>query len=318
MTSPQAVYAIRWLVRDTFRQALASRLSWLMAGVTALIVIFCLAVGVDGGEPLRPPDDVEVRPPHGTITLGFGAFRGPLFRDGEEAVRFLQLLLAEWAAGAAGTLLALVWAAGFLPAFLEPAAASVLLAKPVPRWLLLLGKYLGVLAFVGCQVTLFVFGTWVALGLGTGYWPAGYLWCIPVLVLQFAAVYAFSVLLAVCTRSQVACVLGSVLFWLLCWGMNYGYQVCVALPYLDPQAPALSPLTQGLVGAGYWLLPKPVDLAMFLHEVLGADSHFAALPEWAVVRQTGAWVPELGLLSAVLFIAGVLAAAARQLATTDY
>jgi ABC-type transport system involved in multi-copper enzyme maturation permease subunit len=318
MTSPQVVSAVRWLVRDTFRQALASRLSWLMAGVTAVVIVFCLGVRIEGGEALRPADDIELRPPHGEVTLGFGSFRGPLFRDGEAAVRFLQLLLAEWVAGAAGTLLALVWTAGFVPSFLEPSAASVLLAKPAPRWLLLLGKYVGVLALVACQATLFVAGTWAALGLATGYWPADYLWCIPLLVLQFAAVYAFSVLLAVCTRSQVACVLGSVLFWLLCWGMNYGYQQSVALPQLDPSVPALSPLSQALVDAGYWLLPKPVDLAMVLHDALEAGAPSGAFPEWEVVRRSGAFVPELGLLTAVLFIVGLLAAAGRQLATTDY
>src|SRR5580704_8787430 len=46
----------------------------------------------------------------------------------------------------AGLLLALLWTAGFLPTFLEPAHASILLAKPTPRWQLLVGKFVGVLA----------------------------------------------------------------------------------------------------------------------------------------------------------------------------
>jgi ABC-type transport system involved in multi-copper enzyme maturation permease subunit len=318
MNSPAAIYIVRWLVRDTFRQALASRLCWLMLGATAVVVALCLSVRIEGGESLRPADMVELQPPHGQLSFAFGIIRGPLFRDGESAVHFLQLLLAEWVAGGGGILLALIWTAGLLPSFLEPSSATVLLAKPAPRWLLLLGKYLGVLAFVAFQVTVFVAGTWLALGFSTGFWPASYLWSIPLLLLHFAAVYGFSVLLAVCTRSPITCAFGSVLFWLLCWAMNYGYQFTVALPQLDPGAAPLSPLTQGLVAAGYWVLPKPVDMAMLLHDGLGAADHFPGLPEWTAVRQAGAFVPELALLTGVVFVVCLLAVAARQLATTDY
>ena len=41
--------------------------------------------------------------------------------------------LAGVVADTAGVLLALLWTAGFLPTFLEPAAVTVLLAKPAPR-----------------------------------------------------------------------------------------------------------------------------------------------------------------------------------------
>src|SRR5262249_52015854 len=79
---------------------------------------------------------------------------------------------AVWVADWAGLLLALVWTAGFLPSFLEPASVSVLLAKPVPRWLVLAGKVLGVVAFVGVLAVAFVGATWLALALRTGVWDA--------------------------------------------------------------------------------------------------------------------------------------------------
>src|SRR5436189_272169 len=113
MDAPAALLAIRWLVRDTFRQAQASGIFWLM--------------------------------------LGFSAIAVDLSRDRKHTVRFFQCVLAGWVAGAAGLLLALMWTAGSLPSFLDPAAVSVLLAKPVPRWSLLAGRYLGVLVFVAFQ-----------------------------------------------------------------------------------------------------------------------------------------------------------------------
>jgi hypothetical protein len=38
MNLPAALYAIRWLTRDTFRQARASGLTWLMLAVSAVCI----------------------------------------------------------------------------------------------------------------------------------------------------------------------------------------------------------------------------------------------------------------------------------------
>jgi hypothetical protein len=318
MTGKQTLRAWRWLAYDTFRQSLSGRLFWLMLGITGVVIVFCLSVGIEGGEPLHAPEDFELSRPHGQLTLGFGAFRGPLFRDGEAAVRFLQLVLGQWVAGAGGVLLALIFTAGFVPAFLDPRSSAVLLAKPVPRWSLLVGKYAGVLAFVGFQGAVFVGGTWLALGLRTGCFPAGYLLCLPLLLAHFAAVYAGSVLLGVCTRSTVASVFGAVVLWLLCWGMNYGRHMAVALPVLEP---GLAPFPAGflsLVEAGYWLLPKPADVGIMLQVVvLGPDQACPVAP-FEAVRQLGAFHPLLSLQTSLASAAGLLFAAARQLATLDY
>src|SRR5262249_39761866 len=152
---------------------------------------------------------------------GFGP-RLWLFRDAESEVHFLESILAKWVAGALGSLLFLIWTAGFLPEFLHPVTAAVVIAKPVPRWSLLVGKYLGVLFFVAFQAAFFVFGPWLALGRARGIWLAGYFLCLPLLLLNFAILYSFSALLATVTRNSVACTFGSILFWFLCVSINYG------------------------------------------------------------------------------------------------
>src|SRR5262249_49239955 len=153
----------------------------------------------------------------------------------------------------------------------EPSAAAVLLAKPVTRRQLLLGKYTGVLAFVAFQVALFVGLTWLALGVRTGVWDATYGWCIPLLLLQFATFYRGSVLLGVLTRSTVACVFGSVLFWLLAWGMNYGGAVASS----PSESENVTALAIALAGVGYWVFPKPIDYGLMLFNALDARHHFA-------------------------------------------
>jgi ABC-type transport system involved in multi-copper enzyme maturation permease subunit len=329
MNLPAALFAIRCLVHDTFRQSLASRIFWLMLIVSGLCIVLCLSVHVEGVQSLRRPGETELitaddqpytgaDPKHGQMTLAFGAVRLGLFRDAESQVHFIQSILAKWVAGAAGTLLALIWTAGFLPEFLQPSAASVLLAKPVPRWSLLVGKFIGVMAFVGFQALVFVGGTWAALGLRTGVWLPGYLLAAPLLLLNFAVIYSFSALLAVYTRSTVACVFGSILFWLLCCGMNYGRHAVLAQETVAPEMGAYPDQFLGMVEAGYWFLPKPADMGILLQQALDTGKHFSTLPEFQTVMSQGAFHPELSLLTSLVFCVGMLAIAARQLATTDY
>src|SRR5262249_45671992 len=148
-----------------------------------------------------------------------------------------------------------------------------LLAKPVPRSWLLMGKALGVLVFMTFQMSVFIFGTWLALGLRTGIWASEYLLCLPIVIVEFFAIFSVSVFLAVLTRSTVVCIVGSVGFWALCYAVNYAHH-----------AQALSTDSSlGLLGMitelGYWILPKPTDLVVLVHRLLEAGKHFNLTPE---------------------------------------
>jgi ABC-type transport system involved in multi-copper enzyme maturation permease subunit len=354
------------LIRDTFRQASASGISWMMLAVTALCAALCLSVNVSGDVPIYaenepgyflPPTSqralsssvvlvlagsqpletatltatagrkvwfaFETDPAlarregietiSGHMTLAFGAISIPMSRERSDSVHFLELVLAGGIAGTFGVLLALVWSAGFVPTFLEPQAASVLLAKPSARWQLLIGKYVGVLTFVGFQVILFVGATWLALGLRTGIWDMAYWWCVPLLLLQFAVFYSFSVLLAVLTRSTVACVFGSLLFWLVAWGINYG--TVMAHGTMDNQS--VSSGTRVLADAAYWISPKPIDAGLILYDALGAKQE--EKPE--IFKLLAAWKsfsPQLSILSSLVITGAFLALSAHELNAKDY
>jgi ABC-type transport system involved in multi-copper enzyme maturation permease subunit len=333
MTGSAFIYIARWLIRDTFRQALASRIFWIMLTVSALCTLFCLGVSIEGGEPLKEKGDIEYykpgtnepltqTPEHGKMSLLFGVVRNlPIGgRDRDSGVQMLATLFANFG-GTIGLLLTLVWTAAFLPEFLQPSSAAVLLAKPVPRWTLLLGKYLGVVIFVAFQAAIFFLGTWMALGIRTNVWLLGYLAGIPLLVVQFAAIYSFAVLLAVCTRSTVACLFGSFLFWGVCWAMNLGRHMVAALPWTVPSGPTLSSVSSFLTEAGYWFLPKPVDLVIVLEELVGAKNHFASLSSnisVQMMQEHGYWDPMLSIFASLAFGVAMLVLAARQLGQTDY
>jgi ABC-type transport system involved in multi-copper enzyme maturation permease subunit len=333
---PMALTAARWLTVDTFRQARYSGMLWLMLAISGIAIVFALSIRVTGGNELHDSEETVYFAPAGTdvetaaksgvtvlnpearMTLGFGLMPANIGRDAEDSLQLIQLILAGAVADTLGVLLALVFTAGFVPAFLDPASAAVLLAKPVPRWTLLTGKFFGVLSFVAFQAVVFVFGTWLALGVATGYWNANYLLCIPLLLVHFAIFFSFSVLVAVCTRSTVASIVASIAFWLVCFGVNVGRHFVVCSEQLAPNVTPLPGLLAPLMEITYWVFPKPADFTMFLHDVLRAHSHFGELQALQAARERNCVSAELSVLTSLASCALILWLAARQLVRADY
>ncbi|MGE3817988.1 MAG: transcriptional regulator [Isosphaeraceae bacterium] len=337
MNARDTLRVTAWLIRDTFRRAFETRVFWMMLGLSGVAILTCSSVSVRGGASLaRPGENPDFLPSgdrdavpertrrdgvdivNGSMSLAFGAFRIPLARDANDAVRYVQLILAAGVADTAGLLLALVWTAGFLPAFLAPRSATVLLAKPVPRRILFLGQFVGVLTFVLAQTTVLIVGTWMALGVRTGVWSPAYLLCIPLLLLQFAIFFSISALIASHLRGTAACILGTILFWILCWGMNYGRHALVALPKLSPSAASTAPMLGWVVEAGYWLLPKPADLGMIVGDSLGAQPETEFVPEFTTVRKMRRFQPFAAVLTSVATATLILGFAVYRFESVDY
>ncbi|MFO0809388.1 MAG: hypothetical protein U0746_12245 [Gemmataceae bacterium] len=113
-----------WLIRDVFRQAWASGLTAVLIVLTTVTMLVAASAGYSDGR---------LTTLFGTVTLQEAATR-------DEAISILRSIVVGVAADTVGVLLALVWTSGFLPEFVDPAFAGVLLAKPPGRYTLLLGK----------------------------------------------------------------------------------------------------------------------------------------------------------------------------------
>jgi len=327
---PTAIRTVRWMVRDTFRQSLSSKLFWVMLGITVLCTVFCLGMSVNTpGERPRHPDEIPDRYPEklatpevrsegiplsgGVMSLGFGLVEFPVPKFREDAVRYFQVWLAGILADTVGVLLALLWTAGFLPTFLEPRSVTVLLAKPAPRWALLVGKYLGVVLFVALHAVFFVGGTWFGMGISTGVWDATYWLAVPLLVVSFAVFYAFSAFLAVVSRSTVVAIFGTVLFWMLCWAMNATRHTVVGM-----DVPGMTASSSTLVETGYWVLPKPYDMSGVFFDTMRAGDYVVLSEQIASVKAKGAYHPEASILTSLLFALVILSLAAYEFKKTDY
>ncbi len=334
MTMPELIRTVRWMVRDTLKQSISTKLFWVMVAAAAVATLVCLSVSVTGDTPalaepwdhpgMLPKGEADkigrdnlkldgVREITGEMTLGFGAFQVAVGRNREDSVKQLQLVLVALVADTAGVLLALLWTAGFLPTFLEPQAATVLLAKPAPRWAILLGKYVGVVLFVGLAAALYIGGTWLALGLRTGVWTGAYWLAVPVLMTNFGIFYAVSAFLAVWTRSTVASAFGTLLFWGVCTATNVTRHHLIAFP---PEG--ITPTAMLLSEIGYWLLPKPVDLGAIFFDALGAGQYRIQAADIQAVQATGRLNPGLSVAASMAFAAGTLGMACYEFEQTDY
>lgn len=366
VTPQQTNRAFQALIVDTYRQAHASAVLWIMLTVTFVGFLLCLSVSMEGFLSLGPKEEANEFLPsqvdafklprdqvtdnlaflggpgslfvslgqnylrdlvfrkeaartgvlraEGKLYLGFGMIEVARSRQASDAVRFLEVLLASTMCGVIGMVLAIIWTAGFLPTLLEPSAAAVLLVKPVPRWQLLVGKYLGVVAFVGVQVLLFVALTWLALGWRTGVWDANYLLTIPVMTLQFALFYSFSVMLAVVTRNTVACAFGTLLFFVVCIVMNTARHTLIT----HAGDPGYLTHVPSMLEAGYWFFPKPVDLVILLSSSLEAANYFQQMFEYHALQQRGAFQPLYSLLASCLFMVASVWIGAIQFNEVDY
>jgi hypothetical protein len=132
-------------------------------------------------------------------------------------------------------------------------------------------------------------------------------------VLHFGVFYSFSVMLAVWTRSAVVCVFGSLLFWVICWGVSFGRH---AVEVTNPEG--MSRGGQTVLEVSYRTLPKPLDMSAILFDALQASGFSAGVPELDELKRRGKFQPELAVLTSMMFALAMLGISARELQTTDY
>ncbi len=118
------------------------------------------------------------------------------------------------------TILALISTAGIFPDLLSGGSIDLYLSKPIGRVRLFLTKYAAGLAFVFLQVLAFSFASFLLLGIRGGTWEPSVFLAVPVVVVFFSYLYCVSVLVGVMTRSTIAAILLTILFWLLILGVH--------------------------------------------------------------------------------------------------
>jgi len=310
------------LIVDGFRESADRKIFWVLIGISTLVALAMLSIGFE----------------QDSVTLLFGSFRleqerfNPFSGLGQARIVGLVVhVILNLVFGWIGMMLVIIATAGSFPAFIQPGAVDVLLAKPISRSRLFLYKYLSGLVFVFVQASYFVLLSFLVMWLRWGVWAPGYLLAAPLLVLLFSYLYCVSVLVALRTRSSVAAALVTIGAWFAFSTMTQ------TLPQTFDQYPSLKKYTRTYqaVRVASWIPPKTGDIIVLAARCAGAgpsidlfvDEESPELPgsspeelkrardiEERELRKN----PWLSIGSSLLFEAFVLLLAARYFARRDF
>jgi hypothetical protein len=132
---------------------------------------------------------------------------------------FVSIGISVWLAWIA-SILALISTAGIFPDLMTAGSIDLFVSKPIGRLRLFFTEYLAGLLFAALQVTVFTVACFLVIGLRGGVWEPGLFLAIPLVVCVFSYLFSVCVFLGVATRSTVAALLLTLLFWFVVWGVG--------------------------------------------------------------------------------------------------
>ena len=261
------------LVRDTFREAFARKIFWAFFGCsTALILFFIFIMKID-----------VVQGAIATISLFGNTSRG---QDVQLLVRQVHAAIAAFLF-TAGMFLAVFASAGLIPAVFEPGRIELLLSKPVERFHILLGRYVGNVLVIASNIFYLVFAVWLIFGAKTGVWTPGFLWSSVLIVFIFSVLLTVVLLVGVLWESAVVSTM-----------VTFG--IMMMSPILAQQRILERLLTsewsRNIMRVLYWVLPKVFDVGRIARELVLGNPISSWMPIWSsalfgvVILGTGLYV----------------------------
>lgn len=183
------------ILLDAYRELNSRRLFWITLILSAAFVgAFAMLGATDNG--------LSVLRWHWDIPSGRVIYK----------TIFDTVIIGGWLTWVA-TILALVSTATIFPEFVSGGTIDLYLSKPISRLRLFTLKYIAGLLFVTMQVTVVAAGGFLIMGLRAHDWRPAMFLAIPVVVCFFSYIFGICVLLGVWTRSTIAALLLTLVFW---------------------------------------------------------------------------------------------------------
>lgn len=199
------------MLLDAYRELNAKKLFWVVLAISGLVVLVYASVGFNES--------------------GFFLFFGLWQIDSEFVYAgsplatliyrtiFSSFIVEIWLAWVA-TILALVSTATIFPDFMASGTIDLVLSKPIRRSTLFFYKYLTGLLFMLLQVTAFCIGVFICMGWRIEEWNWIVFLAIPIVTFFYSILFSVCVLLGTLTRSALASLLLTMLFWFGLFSIN--------------------------------------------------------------------------------------------------
>ena len=205
------------LLVDAYRELNARKLFWITMGLNIMVVALFASLGISEQGP----------------TFWHWTFDNPFFNSTTITpelfykFQFVTWGIPVWLSWVA-TILALVSTAGIIPDLLSGGSIETMVSKPISRVRLFLSKYTLGLLFATLQVTVFSLGCFLVIWIRGGAIEPSLFMAVPIVIAFYSFLYSFCALMGVLTRSTIAALLITILFWFVVFLVNTADDIVLA------------------------------------------------------------------------------------------
>ena len=170
-----------------------------------------------------------------------------------------------------GIFLSLFATSSLIPSLLQPGFVDIFLSKPVSRFQILTGRFIGAVAIVAFNIFYLVIFSGLILSVKSGIWNWGFLWSAVLIVVTFAILFSLMTLLGMISRSGPL-------------SLMVTYFILFISPLLlarDQIYALLSSRYYGYFFDGlYYFLPKTAQMAVITQNLVSGQSVSSWMPLW--------------------------------------
>jgi len=212
LTLPDYVVQTWAIFVAAYRELNARKLFWVALLLNGLVIGAVAAVGID-------EKGISVF----GYELGIPGVTTRTFPDGQLYKVILSALGVGFWLSWLSTILALLSTASMFPD-LVTGGVDTMLSKPIGRGRLFFTKFATGLLFTALQVSVFALLAFFVLGIRGGVWELGIFVVVPLMVVFFSYLFAVQAVVGAVTKSPIASVIVTLLFWIFIFLVHSGEQ----------------------------------------------------------------------------------------------
>ena len=171
-----------------------------------------------------------------------------------------------------GLFMSLFATSNLIPTMLDEGNIDLLISKPISRFFILLGRFLGSVTIVGFNIFYLVIFTWLIMSIKTGVWHVGFLLSGIMIVVTFTILFSLMTFLGIVIRSSA-------------FSLMITYLILFFSPLLLQRDEIYALLSHKIysyiVDGLYYILPKTAELGKLTHQLVGGIPVPSWMPLWS-------------------------------------
>ncbi len=172
----------------------------------------------------------------------------------------------------AGIFLSLFATSSLIPTMLQPGFADLFLSKPLSRFQILSGRFLGSILIVALNIFYLVIFSGLVLSLKTGVWNWGFLWSGVIIILSFTILFSLMTFLEILSKNGPL-------------SLMVTYLILFFSPLLLARDQIYALLTSKYYGyfidGLYYILPKTAELGAITQKITRGAEIYSWMPLWS-------------------------------------